>query len=42
MPQHQYDIITVDGGLAGATLAKAMAENGGRAADLPGAVKQSL
>lgn len=30
MPQHEYDIITVGGGLAGATLAKAMAENGAR------------
>ena len=30
MPQHEYDIITVGGGLAGATLAKAMAENGVR------------
>jgi 2-polyprenyl-6-methoxyphenol hydroxylase-like FAD-dependent oxidoreductase len=30
MPQHEYDIITVGGGLAGATLAKAMAESGAR------------
>jgi menaquinone-9 beta-reductase len=30
MPQHEYDIITVGGGLAGATLAKAMAEKGAR------------
>jgi menaquinone-9 beta-reductase len=30
MPQHEYDIITVGGGLGGATLAKAMAENGAR------------
>jgi len=30
MSQHEYDIITVGGGLAGATLAKAMAENGAR------------
>jgi len=30
MAQHEYDIITVGGGLAGATLAKAMAENGAR------------
>jgi flavin-dependent dehydrogenase len=30
MPQHEYDIITVGGGLAGATLAKAMVENGAR------------
>jgi flavin-dependent dehydrogenase len=30
MPQYQYDIITVGGGLGGATLAKAMVENGAR------------
>jgi menaquinone-9 beta-reductase len=30
MPQHEYDIITVGGGLGGATLAKAMAEKGAR------------
>lgn len=30
MPQHEYDIITVGGGLGGATLAKVMAENGAR------------
>jgi 2-polyprenyl-6-methoxyphenol hydroxylase-like FAD-dependent oxidoreductase len=30
MPQHEYDIITVGGGLAGSTLAKAMAEKGAR------------
>jgi menaquinone-9 beta-reductase len=30
MPQHDYYIITVGGGLGGATLAKAMAENGAR------------
>jgi len=30
MARHEYDIITVGGGLAGATLAKAMAEKGAR------------
>jgi menaquinone-9 beta-reductase len=30
MAKHEYDIITVGGGLGGATLAKAMAENGSR------------
>jgi 2-polyprenyl-6-methoxyphenol hydroxylase-like FAD-dependent oxidoreductase len=30
MPNYEYDIITVGGGLGGATLAKAMAENGAR------------
>src|SRR6201982_3820441 len=30
MGKHEYDIITVGGGLGGATLAKAMAENGAR------------
>jgi 2-polyprenyl-6-methoxyphenol hydroxylase-like FAD-dependent oxidoreductase len=30
MPQDQYDIITIGGGLGGATLARAMAKNGAR------------